>query len=175
MHEDEILIAEDEVDEQAIAAETIAACEDDVDPPERSDRVPLAGLSINLLGVNYSSEPEFDEGEDEPNEVGDENAGSYKVGEAIGGQILDSVGENPTANKPDEQASNYLSSIHYVRTYLWVQTTADAPPPETLLPQSQEDGIPDTGILADGPTVGDLILDDYDAIFHSGRSLKNTV
>lgn len=85
MHEDEIVIAED----------------DDVDPPERSDRVPLMGLPVDLLGVNYGAEPEFDEGEDEfndgENEFNDENAGFYKVGETIGEQILDPVGENPSA------------------------------------------------------------------------------
>lgn len=63
-----------------------AACEDDVDPPERTDRTSLGGLEINLLGVNYrlgnGNDSDYGEGDDE-------DPKHYAPNETISGQMLD--------------------------------------------------------------------------------------
>lgn len=69
--------------EDTINEEAITAYEDAVNPPELSDCTPFMGLTTNLLGVNYGAEAEADDARE------DENARSYKVGETIGGQILE--------------------------------------------------------------------------------------
>lgn len=104
------MIAEDVIDEEE---ERIAACEDDVDPPELSDRVPLTGLSINLLGVNYGAEPEFDEEEE-----GNENAGSYKVGKIIGGEILSPEGANPDG----QSVRGDVEEVYHPPTFMFALT-----------------------------------------------------
>lgn len=72
-----------EIWEDVIEEERIAVYEDDINPPERSDREPLSGVTTNLLGIDYGTELEFDEDEF------DENARSYKLNETIGGEILE--------------------------------------------------------------------------------------
>lgn len=155
-------IWEDREDENR--EEISAVVDDDVDPPERSDRPPLGGLAINLLGVNYGGDGSYDD-EFDDDEAGagsggvrGENQKMYEENETIGGQFLEDVNDQNT----NQGTNASLEDIPPIET----PQASDAAPtgtsgPSAPAPPSAGCTLPSPEIVADGRSTRDIVVDDF--------------